>query len=163
MIYNFMPTGTAKWIYTSNQTVTITLASLFGAAISNAIDNTNAGYLALDIQIKVKTGFSVSGTGLYGSPAVGLYLIRTVDGSLTGNFDQVTGSGLTATSVLNLDEPELLTIIYTPSSSTTYIGSARIENVPQVFKFLFFNATGGGLDSTAGNHYIKYSAKILQI
>jgi len=158
---------TAKWIYTANQAATITIASLanFGLAISNAIDNSTTGYMALDLQIQVRTGGTVAAGGLYDSAGVGVYLLRTTDGSTTGVFDTVLGPGqsIVSAATIKANNPELLAIIYTPATATTYRGSARIENIPAVFKLMLYNATGGALDSTGSNHYIKYASKHLQV
>lgn len=163
---NLMPTFTAKWIYTANQAVTITLASLAneGLALSASIDNSTTGFYSLDLQIQVKTG-TVSTGGLYDSAGVGIYLIRTTDGSTSGNFDRVLGPGQSVTTgaTTGANNPELLTIVYTPAAITTYKASARIENLPAIFKFMLYNGTGGTLNSTAGNHYIKYASKHLQV
>lgn len=158
---------TAKWIYTANQAATITIASLanFGLAISNAIDNSTTGYMSLDLQIQVRTGTTVANGGIFDTAGVGIYLLRTTDGSTSGVFDTVLGPGqsvLTAATI-KANNPELLAIIYTPATSTTYRGSARIENLPAVFKFMVYNATGGTLNSTGSNHYIKYASKHLQV
>ena len=157
-----MPTETAQYIYTSG-TVTITIASTFNfnAALSSPIDNTTTGFLSLDVQMKIKTGPTVGTGGLYESAGVGLYLIRSVDAG--NNYDQVIGFQQPATAVTNVDPPELLTVMLTPVAATTYVASFRLENVPQIFKFLLYNATGGFLDVTAANHYIKYSGKTLKL
>lgn len=160
-----MATLTAKWIYTANQTVTITVATLAdqNLAISTAIDNTINGYMSLDLQIQIMSGAFVFSGGLYETPAVGIYLIRTVDGSTSGNFDNVFGPGQSNINNSNVNNPELLTIIYTPVAATTYRGSARIENLPSIFKFLIYNGTGWFLNGTPSNHYIKYASKHLQV
>ena len=162
-----MPTVTAKWIYTANQTATITIASLvnFGLAYSTAIDNSTTGYYSLDLQIQVRTGASVITGGLYAIPAVGIYLLRTTDGATSGSFDRVLGPGqsIVTAATGNANNPELLAIIYTPVAATTYNGSARIENLPAIFKFMLYNGTGATLNSTASNHYVKYASKHLQV
>lgn len=162
-----MPTVTAKWIYTANQAATITIASLvnFGLAYSAAIDNSTTGYYSLDLQIQVTTGASVVTGGLYDSAGVGVYLLRTTDGSTSGSFDRVLGPGqsITTAATGNVNNPELLAIVYTPAAATTYKASARIENLPAIFKFVLYNGTGATLNSTAGNHYIKYASKHLQV
>jgi hypothetical protein len=161
-----MPTVTAKWIYTANQAATITIAGLanFGLAYSTAIDNSTTGYYSLDLQIQVRTVFPAAG-GLYGSAGVGVYLLRTTDGSTSGSFDRVLGPGqsVTTQATINANNPELLAIIYTPAASTTYNGSVRVENLPAIFKFMLYNGTGGSLNGTPSNHYIKYASKHLQV
>jgi hypothetical protein len=161
-----MPTVTAKWIYTANQAATMTIASLvnFGLAYSTAIDNSTTGYYSLDLQIQVRTGTVATG-GLYATPAVGIYLLRTTDGSTSGSFDRKLGPGqsIVTAATGNVNNPELLAIIYTPAAATTYNGSARIENLPAIFKFMLYNGTGGTLNSTASNHYVKYASKHLQV
>lgn len=158
---------TAKWIYTANQSATITIASLvnFGLAVSSAIDNTTNGYFSLDVQLKVTTGATVTNGGLYDGAGVGLYLLRTVDGSTSGVFDTVLGPGLSITTAATIrnNNPELLQILYTPTSATSYKSSIRLENLPSIFKFMLYNGTGGTLNSTGSNHYIKYASKHLQV
>lgn len=158
---------TAKWIYTANQVVTITIASLanFGLAVSNAIDNSTTGYMSMDLQIQVRTGATVATGGLFDSAGIGIYLLRATDGSTSGVFDTVLGPGqsIASAATIKANNPELLTVIYTPAINTTYRGSARIENLPAIFKFMVYNATGGALDSTGSNHYIKYASKHLQV
>jgi len=140
-----MPTG--KQVYTANQTVTITLASLAngGTAVSNAIDNSTDGFLSAEFQIRVRTG-TVAGT-----PTVSVYLLRSVDGGT--DYDDST----------NVNNPELMRQISTPVATTTYTSSVRVESLPQYFKIMVVNNTGGTLDSTGSNHYIKYCAKTIQI
>jgi hypothetical protein len=162
-----MPTVTAKWIYTANQSATITIASLvnFGLATSAAIDNSTTGYYSLDLQIKVMSGSSVPDGGIYESAGVGIYLLRTTDGSTSGSFDRVLGPGqsITTQATGNVNNPELLAIVYTPAASTIYRASARIENLPAIFKFMLYNGTGATLNSTGSNHYIKYASKHIQV
>lgn len=140
---------TAKQIFTANQSVTITLASLAnnGTAVSNAIDNSSNGFLAGEFQIKLRTG-TVSGT-----PTVSVYLLRTVDGNTAGNYDDST----------NTNNPELLRQISTPSSTTTYINSWRIESFPQICKIMVVNNTGGAFDASGSNFYIIYCGKTVQV
>ncbi|MFY4731307.1 hypothetical protein [Nitrospira sp. BLG_2] len=158
---------TAKWVYTNNQAATITIASLanFGLAISNAIDNTSSGYMSMDLQVQIRTGGTVSTGGLYDEAGVGIYLLRTTDGSTSGVFDTVLGPGqaVTTAATIKANNPELLQILYTPAINTTYKSSIRIENLPAIFKFMVYNGTGGTLDSTGSNHYIKYASKVLQV
>lgn len=138
---------TAKQIFTANQTVTITLASLANGstAVSNAIDNSTNGFLSAEFQIRITTG-TVAGVS-----TVSVYLLRSVDGGT--DYDDST----------NTNNPELMRQISMPSSSTTYISSVRIESLPQYFKIMVVNNTGGALDSTGGNHSIKYCAKTVQV
>ncbi len=140
---------TAKQVYTPNQSVTITLASLANGstAVSNAIDNSSNGFLSSEFQIKLKTG-TVSGP----TPTVSMYLVRTVDGSISGNYDDTT----------NTNNPELIRQISTPSSTTTYIASVRLESLPQYFKLMVVNNTGGAFDSTGGNFYLIFCGKTVQ-
>lgn len=138
---------TAKQIYTANQSVTITLASLANGstAVSNAIDNSTNGFLSSEFQIKLKTG-TVSGT-----PTVSLYLLRAADGGTV--YDDST----------NTNNPEFIRQISTPSSTTTYINSVRLESLPQFFKIMVVNNTGGAFDSTAGNFSLIFCGKTVQV
>ncbi|MFY4731306.1 hypothetical protein [Nitrospira sp. BLG_2] len=139
--------ATAKQVYTANQTVTITLASLANGstAVSNAIDNSTNGFLAAEFQIKITTG-TIAGT-----PTVSVYILRSVDGGT--DYDDST----------NINNPELMRQISTPAATTAYTSSVRVESLPQFFKIMVVNNTGGALDSTGSNHYIKYCAKTVEI
>lgn len=159
---------TAKFVYTSNQTVTITLGFLFNTrlALSSTIDNSTNRFLSMDVQIQVKSGASVSTGGLYRNPGVGIYLERTTEGSTTGRFDSVRGPSTAAdyfASVTNVNNPELIGVVFTPAGATTYRASFRVENLPAYFKILAYNGTGNILDFTNSNHYIKYVGKYLQL
>ncbi len=138
---------TAKQVYTANQTVTITLASLAdgATAVSNAIDNSTDGFLSAEFQIRITTDTPT------GVPTLSIYLLRSIDGGTT--YDDST----------NVNNPELMRQISTPNAATTYITSVRIESLPQYYKIMVVNNTGDALDSTAGNHSIKYCAKTVQI
>lgn len=121
--------------------------------------------MSMDLQIQVRTGGTVANGGLYTFAAVGVYLLRTTDGNTAGTFDTVLGPGLSITTAATIrnNNPELLQILYTPAINTTYKSSARIENLPGIFKFMIYNGTGGALDATASNHYLKYSSKNIQV
>jgi hypothetical protein len=139
--------ATGKQVYTPNQVVTITLASLAngGTAVSSAIDNSTNGYLSAEFQIRVRTG-TVAGT-----PTVTVYILRSIDGGT--DYDDST----------NVNNPEVMRQISTPTATTTYTSSIRVESLPQYFKIMLVNNTGGALDSTGSNHYIKYCAKTIQV
>jgi hypothetical protein len=116
-----------------------------GTAVSSAIDNSTNGYLSAEFQIRVRTG-TVAGT-----PTVTVYILRSIDGGT--DYDDST----------NVNNPEVLRQISTPTATTTYTSSIRVESLPQYFKIMLVNNTGGALDSTGSNHYIKYCAKTIQV
>jgi hypothetical protein len=139
--------ATAKQVYTANQTVTITLASLANGAtaVSSAIDNSVNGFLSAEFQIRILT------TTIAGTPTISVYVLRSIDGGTV--YDDST----------NVNNPEIMRQISTPTATTTYTASVRVESLPQFFKIMVVNNSGGALNSTAGNHYIKYCAKTVQV
>jgi hypothetical protein len=139
--------ATAKQVYTANQTVTITLASLANGAtaVSSAIDNSVNGFLSAEFQIRILT------TTVTGTPLISVYILRSIDGGTA--YDDST----------NVNNPEVMRQISTPAATTTYTTSVRVESLPQFFKIMVVNNTGGALDSTGSNHYIKYCAKTIQV
>jgi hypothetical protein len=139
--------ATAKQVYTANQTVTITLASLANGAtaVSSAIDNSVNGFLSAEFQIRILT------TTVAGTPTISVYILRSIDGGTV--YDDST----------NVNNPEAMRQMSTTLATTTYTASIRVESLPQFFKIMVVNNSGGALDSTAGNHFIKYCAKTVQV
>lgn len=163
-VKEWMPMSIAKWVYTPSQVVTISLASLASGdgSISSSINNTSTGYFSIEVQLQIRTGSSSSSGGLYGSSGVGLYLLRTCDGNPNSPFfDSLYYTPGGATAAIP-DLYELILILFTPNTSSTYVASARIENLSQIFKFAVFNGTEGTLDTNSANFSLTYVAKTMQ-
>jgi hypothetical protein len=140
----------SQQIFTENQSITITLASLAddATAVSSTIDNTTTKYVSADIQVKIRTGATPA------SPlTVTVKLLRSVDGGT--NFDD---SG---------DNAEILGIFtVTDTASTDYIFSIDTSNkgiLPARWKLAVTNTTGDAFDSTGGNFYAKFTGKKFEI
>lgn len=131
---------------TSNQSITITLASLADAAtvLSSAIDNSSTLYIGADVQIKFKTGAAVSGSG-----TLDVYMVRSLDGTGTLYDD-----GLAATATLIDNFPATV-------SATTQVVSMSIEVLPSRWKLMVVNSTGDALDASGANFSVIFEGKKL--
>ena len=149
---------------TSNQTVTVTVASLANgsARASTAVDNTTNLFFDALVSVKVKSGAaSTSATG-----AVNVYAYGTVDGGTTYT-EAATGSdaALTLTSPTNL---RLVGVINVVANATTYqagpfsIASAFGGALPALWGVVIENRSGGTLDATGGNHSVVYQGVYAQ-
>lgn len=138
--------ATIRQNLTSNQPITITLASLADttAAVSNAIDNSSTLYIGADVQVKFKTGAAVSGSG-----TLDVYMVRSLDGTGTLYDDAVAS---TATLLGNF--PAIV-------SATTQVVSMPIEVLPSRWKLVVVNNTGDALDASGANFSVIYEGKKL--
>lgn len=150
---------------TSNQTLTITLASLANAAsrASTAVDNSSTLYQDALVSLSIKTG--ASGTAATGSVVV--YAYGTVDGG-TNYTEGATGSdaALTLVSPTNL---RMVGLISTPANATTYkagpfsIAQAFGGVLPERWGIVVQNSTGAALDSTEGSHLKVWQGVLSQV
>lgn len=131
---------------TSNQSITITLASLANAAtvLSSAINNSSTLYIGADVQIKFKTGAAVSGSG-----TLDVYMVRSLDGTGTLYDD-----GVAATAILIDNFPATV-------SATTQVVSMSIEVLPSRWKLMVVNSTGDALDASGANFSVIFEGKKL--
>lgn len=140
-------------------TGTITIASLANGSgrAMTAVDNTTNLYISADIGLKIKTG--ASGTSTTGK--VDVYLIRSYDG--TSYDDAYAGSDAAYTPVNAL----YLGYINTVANATTYykvFDTAEMGlTLPRKWAIGIVNNSGAALDSTAGNHELKYTEKYLTV
>lgn len=143
---------------TSNQTLTLTIASLAnnGARESTVVDNTSDQFIDALVQLKVKSG----GSGTSANGTLEVYAYGTADGGTTYG-DGATGSdaGITLTSPPNL---RLIGIINIVANATTYksnpmsVAAAFGGILPAKWGVCIVNKTGGTLDATGGNHAAFY-------
>ena len=150
--------ATVKALLTSNNTITITLASLATASARQSASVSNATNLYDDalVQVKVKTG--ASGTSVAGYCNVFVY--ASADGGTTFT-DNATGldAAITLTAPPNL---RLLGIINTVANATTYVGGPFSVAtcfggvLPDTWGIVIDNESGSTLDATAGNHKALY-------
>lgn len=140
---------------TSNQTITITIASLAtnGQQQSTAIDNSSSLFLDALVQLKVKTGgASTSATGY-----CNVYALGTTDGG-TSYSDGGTGTNGSIT-LTNPPNARLIGAFYLTANATTYISTpfsvaAAFGGIlPQKWAIVLENKTGGTLDATGGSHF----------
>jgi len=150
-----MATLTEKLIFDTDNSVTITLASLGDGSFAESatIDNSTDKFVAADVQFKVRTGTGVSALG-----KIRLYMLRSVDGGTDFDdaFDTFTDDSNAA----------LLVEIIASADSTDYIASIDTSAVGLLgshWRLVIANYTGASLDSTASNHYVKYTGKKFEI
>lgn len=131
---------------TSNQPITITLASLAdgSSAQSSTINNSATLYIGADVQIKWRTGAAVSGSG-----TVDVYMLRCIDGAGT-QFDDAEPT--TATLIDNF--PAI-------NSATDQVVSMSIEVLPSRWQLMVVNNTGDAFDSTPANFSVIFEGKKL--
>lgn len=149
---------------TSNQAITVTLASLAnnGAREATAIDNTSNLFLDALVAGKIKS--NAAGTSATGT--VNVYTYGTADGGTTYS-DGASGSdaGITLTSPPNV---RLIGVINVVANGTTYkfgpfsVAAAFGGVLPDHWGLIFENKTGAALDSTGGNHAVFYQGVLGQ-
>jgi len=138
--------ATIQQLLTSNQAITITLASLADgdSAVSSTINNSSTLYIGADVQITFRTGAAVSGSG-----TLDVYMLRCLDGTGTA-FD--TDNPTTATLIDNFPAVD---------NATDYTVSMSIEVLPSRWQLMVVNSTGDALDSTPANFTVIFEGKKL--
>lgn len=149
---------------TSNQTITISPASVTNGSSrqSTVIDNSSNLYGDALVFLKIKTG--ASGTASTGF--VSVYAYGTVDGGTTYT-DGASGTdgAMTPTAPTNLRS---IGIINCVANATTYYGgpmsvAAAFGGVlPEKWGIVIKNETGGTLDTTGGNHAAIWQGVLAQ-
>lgn len=149
---------------TSNQSITVTLASLSdgSARESTAVDNSTNLYLDTLVQLVIKTG----ATGVSSTGFVAVYAYGTADGGTTYS-DSATGTdaAITLTSPPNATR---IGICNTVANATTYecppmsVAVAFGGVLPEKWGIIIENKSGAALDSTEGNHKKFYQGVFAQ-
>ncbi len=143
---------------TTNQTLTITIASLTNnsARESTVVDNTTNLFLDALVMVKVKSAAaSTAATGY-----VNVYAYATVDDGTTYS-DTATGSdaAITLTAPPNV---RLIGVINVVANSTTYksgpfsVAAAFGGVLPAKWGIILVNKTGATLTATGGDHAAIY-------
>jgi len=146
-----------KTKYASAASITISLASLADNAErkSDVVDNSSNLYLDAHIQLKVKTGGTVSG-----DKAVYVYAYGTTDSSGLGYSGGASGSDSAFSGTLG--NTKLIGVISTPASGTAYesdimsVAAGFGGLLPSKWGIIVENKSGSALDATEGNHVKKY-------
>lgn len=145
--------------YNTSGTLTITIASLANGSgrCSTAVDNSTNKFIDIDVGVKVKSG--ASGTSSTGY--VSVYIVESYDG--TSYDDSFAGSDAAFTPV----NARFLGNINVVANATTYIKTFSLAeigaNLPKKWAIAIVNNSGAALDSTAGNHEIKYTEKYMTV
>lgn len=146
-----------KTKYSSAAGITISLASLADHAErqSDVIDNSSNLYLDAHIQLKVKTGSTVSG-----DKAVYVYAYGTTDSSGLGYSGGASGSDSAFSGTLA--NTKLIGVISTPATGTSYesdiisVAAGFGGSLPSKWGIIVENRSGSALDATESNHVKKY-------
>lgn len=150
---------------TTNQTITLTIASLAnnGQRESTVIDNTTNLFLDALVQLKIKSpAASTSSTGYVNVYAYG----TSDDGTNYGDGATGTDAAITLTSPPNL---RLIGVINIVANATTYksnpmsVAAAFGGILPAKWGIVIENKTGGTLDATGGNHAAFYQGVLAQV
>lgn len=146
----------AEKLGTSNQSITITIASLGSGSSreSTAVDNTTSLFMDATVQIKVKT--NAAGTSATGR--VDVFVYATADGT---NYSG-GASGVDAAFSNNLDQLIYLGSLPAVANATTYNAVFKLSKafgyggIPAKWGVILQNNSGAALDSTGGNHSAVY-------
>ncbi len=142
---------------TSNQAITVTLASLAnnGARASTAIDNTTNLFLDALLFLTIKSGAASTAT----TGSVNVWAYASSDGG-TNYTEGATGTdaALTLVSPTNLRFVGAVNVV---ANATSYkAGPFSIASafgvMPDHWGIVIENKTGGALDATEGNHLKIY-------
>jgi hypothetical protein len=143
---------------TSNQSITITLASLAnnGQRQSTVVDNSSNLFLDALVMLVLKSAAaSTSATGY-----VNVYAFGTSDGGT--NYSDAAGASDAAITLTSPPNMRLIGVINMVSNATTYRGGpfsvrAAFGGVlPDHWGIVVENKTGAALDATEGNHTKDY-------
>lgn len=149
-----------KW-GTSNQAITVTLASLANGSArqSAAIDFSSLDPEKVLVSFKVKTGAS----GVAANGVVNVYVLGTVDG---GSSYAAGGGGSDAAFTIQGNEAFLGCIQANANASSFQkimeLSAAFNGAMPDHVQFVLENKTGAALDSTEGNHSKAYQIQLGQ-
>lgn len=146
---------------TSNQTITITLASLVTSASGSArqstvIDNTSNLFRDALVTLKIKSGAaSTSATGY-----INVYVFGTTDGGTTYTENAgATDAAITLTIPSNARRIGTINVV---ANATSYVSDQfsvmgdSNRSLPDHWGIIVENQSGGTLDSTGGNHLVTY-------
>lgn len=142
---------------TSNQALTLTIASLgnTSARESTAVDNTSNLFMDVKLAVKVKT--NAAGTSATG--VVNVFAYATADGGTTYSGG---ATGTDAAYTNNKDALIYLGSLPTIANATTYVSMFSLSRafgyggIPAKWGIVIDNQSGAALDSTAGNHSAVY-------
>lgn len=146
-----------KTKYATVAGITVSLASLADNSKrqSDAVDNSSNLYLDAHVQLKVKTGGTVSG-----DKAVYVHAYGTTDSSGLGYSGGASGSDSVFTGTLaNI---KLIGVISTPATGTSYesdiisVAAGFGGTLPSKWGIIVENRSGSALDATESNHVKKY-------
>jgi len=142
---------TSQVLYTTSNTITITLASLAddAYAVSSTIDNSSTKFVSADIQVEIRTG---TGTAA-GKNIVTLFVLRSVDGGT--DFD------LTAN-----ENAEIVGVFNANADSTDFrfsVDTTRMGLLSSHWRLAVKNESGATFDSTASNFSARYTGRTFEI
>lgn len=147
---------------TSNQTITITLASLGNSATvgreSTAVSNAVNRFLDALVSVTIETGVVANDKAAY------IYAYASVDGGTVGGGTFTEGCTGTDAAFTRRDPTslKLIGVIPTPTNSVVYqsgpfsVAAAFGGSLPEFWGIVVMNFTGASLSGTAGNNKAFY-------
>jgi hypothetical protein len=140
--------------YGASTPLPCTLASLGNGSARQAAQVLDASPCAARVRVYYKL---TTGTSPTSGSLIEFYLSRA-DDDASEHADGATGTGDAAYSG-NVDQLELVhTQPVTNASDTAYLGSFVLDDPGPDWRLVVKNATGVALNSTSGNHYLRYRA-----
>lgn len=142
--------------FAASTAMTITLASLTdGAGRQSAmIDNATARHPEALVYVKCKMGSSAPNA----NSIVEVYLLRGDKDAGTEHFSDGAGSGDAALTPLNAQLVGVLRNKASPSAGDVLYGEFLVHRLGPRWGVALVNRTGQALDSTGGNHWVRYVA-----
>jgi hypothetical protein len=142
--------------FTTSAALTITLASLASSPSgvgrqSTLVDNTTTRYAMIKIYAKFTLGISPTG-----SRAVYLFLISSDKDATTPSRDDGAGASDQAWTRLNADLIKEGRDQASPSTGDVVLFSGIIDNPGPEWGVGVYQDTGVALNSTGGNHWIRW-------
>lgn len=151
-----MPTE-IKDKFSTSAALTVTLASLATSATGvgrqgTLVDNTTNRFTRAVIYYKITQGTSPTG-----SKAAYFYLIRSDNDATTQHNDAAGGASDGAwTALPNVQPVHIAYNLASPSTGEVLQGSFVVEDLGPEWTIGVYHDTGVDLDSTGGNHWIRY-------
>ena len=144
-----------KDLFGSSTALTITLASLATSTAgvgrqSDIVDNTSARYQDIIVYVKLTQGTSPTG-----NKAAYVYLIRD-DNNASNYRTDGAGASDAALTVQNAILVGVMRNLAAPSTGDVLYGDFLITKPGPKWGIVIVHDTGVNLNSTAGNHFVRY-------
>lgn len=136
---------------------TITLGSLADGAgrISTQINNGEYFPRSGQVSVKLKSGAIAHTDGSLAE----VYLVRS-DGQSSEIIAGTYGAADAAVAARPTNAELIGSVVFGTATATNFQGVFHVDNLPQKFSILIWNATGQALDTTNGNHAVVFVPEV---